>query len=56
MTNLDVGQLLATASQDREAATQIAHWSNRLQAAIDARTRLSQLPPADLKQALEQRQ
>lgn len=55
MTNPEVGQLLATASQDREAAEQIAQWSSRLQAAIDARTRLSQLPPAELKQALEQR-
>ncbi|WP_185975557.1 hypothetical protein [Tessaracoccus rhinocerotis] len=55
MAEVEVKALLAAAKQDAEAARQISRWAETLRVAHEARTRLAELDPEDLQNALRRR-
>ncbi len=53
MSDEETQQLIVTAKGEAEACDQLVFWTARLQNALDARRRLLEVPPLELKAALE---
>lgn len=53
MSDEETQQLIVTAKGESEACDQLVFWTRQLQDALDARRRLAEVPPLELKAALE---